>query len=302
MRRMPWREDRRVRGYPAAWAVLLATGLGVAGPAGAEPGFDVSLGAYLDDASGRSLDLDVGFAPDEYWAFSAGVGRATASDDVNDIDARIVRALAQVQGESVGARVSYSEWDDSGEFKSRTTAGTLFWRSGGWQVGALYEDRRLQFDYVVALPLRSVALSQEIAGDGYGLDVSYYGERWGGYLRAVSYRYDESLDRLIAASQRPDLERFPRIAALVGSLLTRAAGALDRDLQVGVDRSFGRSGMRVDATFYTDAIDRADSRGLSASYRYALSPRTMLEGTLGVTDTEGLGSLGFGGLSILYRH
>ncbi len=291
-----------MRGTPAAKAVLLATVLGMAGPARTEPSFDLSLGAYLDDASGKSLDLDAGFAPDEFWAFRAGVGRATSSFDDADLDASLVRALAQVQGESVGARLAYSQWDESGEFESRTTAGTLFWHGGGWQVGALYEDRRLQFDYVVALPLRSVALSQEIAGDGYGLDVSYYGERWGGYLRAVSYRYDESLDRLIAASQRPDLERFRRIAALVSSLLTRAAGALDRDLQVGVDRSFGRSGLRVDATLYTDAIDRADSRGLSASYRYALSPRTMLEGTLGVTDTEGLGSLGFGGLTFSLRN
>ncbi len=283
-------------------AVLLATGLGMPGPARSEPSFDLSLGAYLDDASGRSMDLDAGFAPNDSWAFSAGVGRASSSEGVADIDARVVRGLAQVQGETVGARLSYSQWDDSGEFESRTTAGMLYWRGSGWQVGALYEDRRLVFDYVVALPLSSVALSQEIAGDGYGLDVSYYGARWGGYVRAVSYRYDASLDRLIVASQRPDLERFPRIAALVGSLLTRAAGALDRDLQVGVDRSFGRSGLRVDASFYTDAIDQADSRGLSASYRYALTPRTMIEGTLGVTDTEGLGSLGFGGLAILFRN
>lgn len=291
-----------MRGIPAASAVLLATILGMSGPARSEPSFDLSLGAYLDDASGKSLDLDAGFAPDEFWAFRAGVGRATSSYDDADLDARVVRALAQVQGESVGARLAYRQWDDSGEFASRTLAATLFWRGGGWQVGAVYEDRTLEFDYVVALPLRSVALSQDIAGDGFGMDVSYYGERWGGYLRAVSYRYDESLDQLIATSQRPDLERFPRIAALVGSLLTRAAGALDHDLQVGIDRSFGRSGLRVDASFYKDAIDGADSRGLSASYRYALTPRTMIEGTLGITDTDGLGSLGFGGLAVLFRN
>jgi hypothetical protein len=282
--------------------MVLALCLAQARAAQAQPDFDLALGAYLDDASGRGFDLDAGFSPNATWTFGAGIGKAQSAEGFADLDARVVRSMAQVQGDALGARATFNSWDDSGEFESRTLAGTLFWRRRGWQFGALLEDRRLEVDYVVALPLRSVALSHTINGDGYGVDLGYYGERWGAYLRAVSYRYDDSLDRLIAASQQPNLERFPRIAALVGSLLTRAAGALDRDLQVGIDRVSGRSGVRVDVSFYEDAISQADGRGVSASYQYTVTPHVTIEATLGYADSDDLDPLGYGGLRVRFRN
>ena len=285
-------------------SACLVTGLAalVASPAHASPTADVSLGAFVDDTSGTSFDLSGSFSPNEWWTLSAGIGQSKSSQDLADLTGRVVHASAQVAGKSLGSRLSFSNWDDSGSFQSQTIGGQFFWRNGGLQLSALLENRRLDVDYTIVLPLRRIPQSQSFDGNGYGAEVSYYGERWGGYVRGLTYDYDAALDRLIAASQLPNLEQFPRIQALVGSLLTRTAGAQDYDLSAGIDRAFQRSGVRLDLWRSRDAITGADSQDISVSYRYSISPRVEIEGSVGVTDSDNFDSLTHGGLTLTFRN
>jgi hypothetical protein len=179
----------------------------------------------------------------------------------------------------------------------------VYWRTAnGWQFGAIAEQRDFAVDYTVTVLNRSIARRVAFDGQGFGAQVSWYGDAWGGYLRGVSYDYDDTLARVLAAAQTPSVARFPRIQALVASLLTRTAGAIDHDLSAGLERSFQRSGLRLDVAATRDALSGADSRSLSVSWRYSLTPRFEVEGTLGSADSDDLASVGFAGLALSFRN
>jgi hypothetical protein len=118
----------------------------------------------------------------------------------------------------------------------------------------------------------------------------------------MSYDYDDRLDRLVGASRAPGTRAFPRFAALVNSVLTRTAGAIDYQASLGVDRAFARSGLGADLMLSSDAISGADSTSLTLSYRYDLTARFGLDASVGMTDTEGLDTASFAGLGFRFRN
>jgi hypothetical protein len=264
--------------------------------------FDVTLAAFADEASGSDFSLDARLVPSAWWTLSAGVGRSESSDNFADLGGTALRAAADLHGENLGLSISYNGWDDGDSFESRTLGARVYYRQGGFQGGLIVEERNIDVSYSFSVLGRAISTSQDFGGEGFGATLSYYGDQWGGYLRGVSYSYDENLSRLLTAVGQPNVTRFPRIAALSASLLTRAAGVLQSDVSAGIDRAFVRSGLRLDASFAKDAITGADSTGASVSYRYRISSRVEIEGTLGVTDTDGFDSLTYGGVALSLRN
>lgn len=264
--------------------------------------FSATLSGFADDADGTSLDLDLYWAPAEWLALSAGVGSADSSAELADLRGDSLRAGIDVRSESLGGRLGWRNWRDSGDFESESISAELYWRSGGWQIGLVGEQRDFRVDYVVTVAARPDKRSADFKGQGFGALASWYGERWGGYLRAVGYDYDASLERAVAASRLPNLARFPRIEALVGSLLTRTAGAIDHDLAAALERSFERSGLRLEVSATRDTLSGADSLSANLGYRYALSPRFEIEATVGAVDGDDLDSVGFAGLALTFRN
>lgn len=261
-----------------------------------------TVSGFVDDADGASIDLDIDWQPADWLAVTAGVGSADSSSDLADLRGDSLRAGIGVRGSHLGARLGWRNWRDTGEFESDSLSLELFWRAGGWQVGLIAEQRDFSVDYTVLLLGGPAVRTASFEGQGYGARASWYGERWGGYLRAVGYDYDAMLERAIAASRAPNLERFPRIEALVGSLLTRTAGAIDHDLGAGLERSFERSALRVDVSTTRDAISGSESRSASIGYRYSLTSRFDVEATVGTVDSDDLDSVGFAGLALTFRH
>lgn len=283
----------------AALLPLSGPPLAVAADAGA---FNATVATFIDDADGVSTDLDLYWEPTDWLGLSAGIGQAESSSQLADLDGDALRAGVDVRGDSLGGRLNWRRWQDSGQFESDSLGGELYWRTGsGWQFGLIAEQRDFSVDYTVTVLNRPVTRRVEFDGQGFGAQVSWYGEAWGGYLRGVSYDYGDTLARVRAAAQTPNLGRFPRIQALVASLLTRTAGAIDHDLSAGIERSFQRSGLRLDVSTTRDTLSAAESRTLSLSYRYALTPRFELEGTLGTADSDDLDSVGFAGLALSLR-
>lgn len=264
--------------------------------------FSATVAGFVDDADGTSLDLDLGWQPAEWLDLNAGFGNAESSSDLADLSGDSVRAGIDVHGRALGARLDWRNWRDDGQFESDTLGAELYWNAGGWSVGLLLEQRDFTVDYTVTLLNRVVARSVDFEGTGIGAQATWSGERWNGYLRGVGYDYDDTLDRVLAAAQSPNLARFPRIQALVGSLLTRSAGAIDHDFGAGIERSFQRSGLRLDFAMTRDAISGADSRSISVGWRYALSPRFDLDATLGQSDSDDLDGVGFAGLALTFRN
>jgi outer membrane scaffolding protein for murein synthesis (MipA/OmpV family) len=270
----------------------------------ADPGqFSASVATFVDDADGTSVDLDLYWQPTAWLGLGAGIGQSESSAELADLEGNSLRASVDLHGESLGGRLSWRQWQDSGQFESDSMTAEVYWRTAnGWQLGAIAEQRDFNVDYTVTVLNRSIARRVAFDGQGFGAQLAWYGDTWGGYLRGVSYDYDETLARVLTAAQTPNLARFPRIEALVASLLTRTAGAIDHDLSAGVERSFQRSGLRLDVAATRDALSGADSRSLSVSYRYSLTPRFELEGTLGSADSDDLDSVGFAGLALSFRN
>lgn len=295
---MPCRTTRRALGLVTL--LLTATPAALSAEGGR---FSASLATLVDDADGTSVDLDLYWEPTDWLGLSAGMGKAESSAELADLDGDALRAGVDVHGDSLGGRLNWRRWQDQGQFESDSVVAEVYWRTTqGWQFGVIAEQRDFTVDYTITLLNRVVPRREIFDGSGIGAQLSWYGETWGGYLRGVTYDYDTTLDRVIAASRAPNLARFPRIEALIASLLTRTAGAIDHDLSAGLERSFQRSGLRLDLSATRDALSGADSRSVSVSYRYALTPRFEVEGTVGSADSDDLESIGFAGLALSFRH
>ena len=278
---------------------LTAAGTGTASAAG---NFNASLATFVDSEEGQSLDLDLYWDATRWVSLAAGAGSTDSASSLSDLNGRSLRAAIDVHGESVGARLGWRNWQDGDEFESDVLNGEVYWRHGGWKLGLIGEQRDIDIGYSITLANRVIERTLSFSGTGVGAEASWYGDAWGVYARSVVYDYDSALDRAIAASQQPNLTRFPRIQGLVASLLTRTAGAIDSDHGVGVERSFKRSGLRLDLARSSDAISGADSTSASVAYRYTLTPRFDIEGTVGLTDTESADSVSFAGITLSLRN
>lgn len=287
-------------GGPLAILSLLCA-LAWPAPASATP-FGATLAGYVDDADGTSLDLDLYWDVTDWLTLGAGVGSADSSSDLADLSGQALRASVDVRGAAFGGRLGWRNWRDAGDFESDTLSAEFYWRADGWRLGLIGERRDFTIDYTLTVLGRPARRTQSFAGTGVGARVAWYGERWGGYLRAVGYDYDATLERVIAASRAPNLARFPRIEALVGSLLTRTAGAIDQDLSAGIERSFRRSSLRLDFSAIRDATRGTDSRAVSLGYRHALTSRFEIETTIGTVDNDELDSVGFAGIALSFRN
>jgi len=290
----------------ASSVALVAASLAALVPAvaAAAPGFDLQVGAFVDDQEGASYDLNALFRPSDSLTFSLGAGRSSSSLATTEFKGTTVRGGADLRRGRFGAGVYASNWEDSDQLTSQVLGGRLSMTFGEtFDVALLAESRQLGVTYTTTGP-RGRAIAQDVRFDGAGLgaELGWIGNAWSGYLRGISYDYDAQLDRAINASRAPSTRAFPRAAALVNSVLTRTAGAIDYQASLGVDRAFSRAGLGADLTLTSDVISGAGSTSLSLSWRYDLTTQVGIDATLGMTETDGFDSIGFAGVGFSFRN
>ncbi len=283
----------------AVAAILFAALPGMSAAAG----FTVTGSAYVDQDSGESYDLDLRLRPSDAWSVSAGIGRSATAGVGNDFDGTSWRASAGWQGERLGVALNTRNWRDGGQFESRNIgADFTVLLPAGFVLTGLLRQRDLDLDYTITGALgRVFPASASFTGRGYGAELGWSNQAWNASVRAVGYSYDDALDRVIAAAAAPTTRFFPRVQALADSMLTRAFGATERELSVSVDRSFARSGLRLDLSNSREALTGTTANGIAASYRYTISPRVEFEGTVGVSDGDSLDAVTYGGLAATLR-
>lgn len=290
--------DRLMQAAPAC--LLLAASWTVAArPVHADTRFDATVSGFVDEDSGKSFDLDLAFVPSERLSFGAGAGRSDGELGATSFAGNSLRAVVDAHGERFGARLRWNRWRDADTFESRTLAfEPYFVAASGLQFTLIAQDRSFDVGYSVTGPAgRVIAQSVSFGGTGIGGELGWYGQAWSAYVRGVSYDYDSKLARAVAAARAPGTRAFPRLAALVNSVLTRTAGALDHEASIGIDRAFARSGLRFDLTGSRDAIDGSDSVSYTLAWRYEFSPRFGIEASVGATDSDATPSTTFAGLS-----
>jgi hypothetical protein len=289
-----------------ACSVALAATVSIIAPpeAMAAPGFSVQTGAYVDDADGRSLDVAAQLRATDWLTLSLGGGQSRTAAGSSDFEGSSVHGGAHLQRGSFGAGLRASRWQDSDQFSSRVLNGELSWTfADAIDVALLLEDRALELDYSTVGPLgRVIPQTASFDGTGIGARLSWTSETWSAWAGGTSYDYDDQLDRLVTASRAATTSAFPRVAALINSVLTRTAGAIDYQADVGVERAFARAGVGASVSLSSDAISGADSSTYAVNARYDLTTHWGLDASLGMTDTEGFETVNFAGLGFSYRN
>lgn len=157
-------------------AGLASQGLSTAEAADAGA-FTATLATFVDDADGLNTDLDLYWEPADWIGLSAGIGQAESSSELADLDGDALRAGVDLHGESLGGRLNWRRWQDGGQFESDTLGGEVYWRTtSGWQFGLLAEQRDFSVDYTVTVLNRPIARRVDFDGQGFGAQVSWYGD------------------------------------------------------------------------------------------------------------------------------
>jgi len=166
----------------------------------------------------------------------------------------------------------------------------------------LLDDRNLTVEYtttVLGLPRQAQI---DFNGTGYGADVSWFGSEWNAGVRYLDYDYGHSVDRVRAAIESASTQRFPRVGSLLESIVTRAAGAPDRQLLATLGRSFGHSSLQADWTLQRDALTHDKVKSLSITWGNQVTARLWLDATAGYSDAEQGDPMAFGGLALTLRN
>ena len=287
---------RYARGLALA-AVLAASQAAIAG-------YDLTLSGLTDEDGGVNYDAFLAVAPNDHWTLNANVGQTTSSVEFSNFSGTSYGLSADLHNERFGARLGWRSWDDSNNFESRITSGKLYWRNEALEIGLLLEKRDFSVLYTFTPPLvgaRPISRTASFAGDGVGLAVSWYGDAWGAYAQFQDNSYDSAFTSAINTLVSLNPQRRPGLAALAASVITKANGVTDNEFSAGLDRSFARSGLRLDAYRIKDQIDGGNGTGVSLGYRYSISSTVTMEATVGSSDSDGYQSQMYGGLSVTFR-
>ncbi|MEZ5498045.1 MAG: hypothetical protein R3E77_01310 [Steroidobacteraceae bacterium] len=272
-------------------------------PGGAVAGSFSATVASLVDASGSyGADVDVLFRPNQHVSMSAGAGHTTSSADFADLHGRALRAALDLHNDRLGARVGIRSWSDSSDYQTRTAAAEIYFRAGAFEFGLRGEDQHS--DVAFSLTLANTLIERRLAVDGTGIgaNITYIGGNWAAIASYTSYDFGRTVDRLQQALSAPQVDSRPRLAALIGSLLTDLSATVDRRYSLTLDRSFIRSGLRFDIGGVEDALDGSQAQSASVSWRYAMTPRWEVELTGGMSDGDNLDGVGFAGVALTLRN
>lgn len=281
----------RVQLAVAAWVACACA------PAGAAP-MDATFSANTDDTGGRSFAADFSLSPGEHVTFTAGAGHSSGSDATADFTGTLLDAGVSLHGGRGGVRLAFDSFDDSSNYRSRTLGVRAWLAAGDFEIALLGKRRDQSVELTLELPLRTVRREVEFSALGAGLELSYARGNFHAYASALTYDHDEEFDQFIELADSPQLSERPRIEALVGTFMTQAQGAIDRQYGAGVERAFGRHSVALDLANVHDAILDAGSTSVALTWRYAQSARFDWSVTGGFVDSDTWGNIGFAGLGL----
>jgi hypothetical protein len=282
---------------PCAQLLVAALATCACASAGAAP-VNAGLSATMDATGGKSLAADFSISPGEHLTLSAGAGHSEGSDATAALSGLLLSTGISLHGERGGFAASYDSFDDSSNYQSRTLAARAWLAAGNFEIALLGRQRALGVEMTLTLPLRTVRRAVDFAALGAGLELSYARGNHNAYVSALAYDYDDDLDRFIALSNAPELSRRPRIEALVGTFLTQAQGAIDRQFGAGVERTSGRHSVALDLAHVHDIVLDTNSTSLALTWRYAQSSHLDWSVTGGLVDSDAYGTIEFVGLGL----
>jgi hypothetical protein len=253
--------------------------------------------ATVDAANGQGYDADVSIAPTDRLTLNAGAGQSSGTGDSADLHGTLLNAGASLHGERRGVALTCDRFADRSNYQSTTLGARAWFSAGDFEVALLGRRRNMSVEMTLALPNRTLNRTVEFSAVGGGLQLSFDRGNFSAYAMGVTYDYNDDFTNFIELTQSPQLARRPRIEALVGSFVTQAQGAIDRQVGAGVEQTFGRHLLGVDLSSVRDAIDDTTSTSVALTWRYAQSARLSLSLSGGMVDSDRYGDIAFVGVS-----
>jgi hypothetical protein len=293
-------ERTKGRGDFMTWCmrlVIAALPLGIGAQAQAVP-LSVNLAVTADDSNGRGIDADAALSPNEHFTLNASAGYSEGSKDTGDLRGTLIGAGASFHGDRGGISLNYDRFDDSSNYTAATIGARAWIDAGDFEIALLGRQRDMSVNLTLQLPLRLVTREVDFSAVGAGLQVTYAGDNFSAYAMALKYDYDDDFNNFLDLADSPLLDRRPRIEALLGSFLTQAQGAIDRQAGAGVERSFGRNSLALDFSTVHDAVLDGSSSSIALSFRRAQTAHLDWSVSAGMVDSEAYGDIAFAGFSV----
>jgi hypothetical protein len=259
--------------------------------------FTVNLAVTADDANGRSFDADVALSPNKHFTLYAGAGYSGGSDTTH-LSGTLLNVGASLHGDRGGISLNYDRFDDDSNYTAATIGARAWIDVGDFELALLGRRRDMNVELTLALPLRTVRREVGFTATGGGLQLSFTHGDFNAYAMAVEYDYDDDFNNFLDLADSPLLDRRPRIEALLGSFLTQAQGAIDRQAGVGIERSFGRNSLALDFSSVHDAVLDSGSASVALSFRHAQTAHTDWSVSGGMVDSDAYGTIAFAGFSV----
>ncbi len=288
----------------------------------AAPDWSLGLYAEADGEGGVGLAGNVSWYAGERTEWFLAANYADASDTLSGLSTRGLEVGGRHDFGPVGFELSYTRWQDPDVVTANALNAAFDVYAGAWTVSVLGQTRQSDFETFTARGLVTLRNGQQIPiaatancsldNTGLGLGLTFNGAAWGGYLRGMDYQYSDTS----CAFDSPALERleqtrpaiFRQFAPRVTSQLSLSAVS-----RIGAENSlldnYWGTGVRYGAvdSRYSWAVDYLYQKeyfaGLVGNTLSGTASREMNPGltgylTLGVTDSDSLDTVWFGGLGV----
>jgi hypothetical protein len=281
--------------------VCVALGTVMALPVWAD---SLTASVMADDDHGQSFDLHGRFAPLEALTLgaSAGHSKSRLQGSTEEFSATSYGVSVDVDAGPMFVTATADRWNDSGELRSTVLHGEVGWLSlTGLSVAALVTNRNMRVTYT------STALNQtrqrdiDFQGTGWGGDVSYFGMNWTTSARFLAYGYGHSVDRVRTVLESGNVDRFPRLQRLIGSVITRAAGAPDREASLTLGRQFDKSSVTADFQWTRDALTQEKTKSAGITLGLWPTARFGIDLSAGASNSNEAGTVAWAGLAFTLR-
>ncbi len=269
---------------------------GALAQAAARPQFDLALTALGDDVSGHSFDVNAILTPSERWSIALGGGSSDAGKP--SLHGSSVNGSIDFKFGQFGLEPGFSHWRDNDHFSSATPQLSAYWKHGGWRAQLLLEQPRFSLDYQLRIANQTITRPFEFSGNGMGGGLDWYGDRWSSSVSFMNYSYGNELARARTILNAPDLQTFPRLALLSGSIATLTRGALKDCATAGLEYAFTSASVHADVIRVTDAISDARSASYGLGVTYVANNRVSVDLGGGISHADDLDDTKYASLGL----
>lgn len=284
-----------------------------------------SAGVYVeaDNDDGFGIAADLTLYATEQTSWYAAASYADVSSSVAAVTTRGFETGLYHDFGAVGLELGLGAWSDPGLADARHLKVSLDWHGEIWSVALLGQLRKSDFDPfqasgTVTLPDgRQVTLSAtadcKTDDIGLGLRLAFASGAWDGYVRGMSYDYDETRCQFsspgLDALARTRREVFRQFAPLITGQLSAYAAArvgaentlLKDSFSAGAGYTPGRAGFGIDYDHRREFFGGQASDTLSGRATYALNDAVEASLTVGATKGDVYDTIVFAGIGLRTR-